>query len=492
MAVNAYAKLLKELACFTQTKYSVLSRDIGYDTSYISKWITGERLPAAKNVDCINQKFSKIFSEIIVKNHREKEFFHKFMVPEVYSEEEMIFQVYQCLSNAYRESLNRPDNSNQVNFENESLVMGRMNCRTLLQKMLKYKLEDLSTPVSIVITGEFCSLANNHFWQLFEDVNINIFPCSIHVMLDLSNLGINGNENVGKLYHCLDKLLDYNIYIYEQSSIAYQNIIVVENKFAIIYLMNEDGYIDMCVPVVNPVQVQMIYNKCKSLIMTQPILLLPKETLGMDRFGYRDTFFTSNRFFFFLTNGFEFLLPDEVFKRLYANTEKGLYKPATKEWVQRIEVIWKNLMDKAELHFILPTNAIIRYLETGYIHITDISYQLSKDERLLHIKQILSVMNLNHNIILGVLLPSVKAYRNESVLNLSFYSNYSTAFLKKNLKYISEKTFPIYLIDNPIFLQYIQNYFESQKESLYYKEYSDTQLGELYKQYHFLLDFLDS
>lgn len=54
--MNDYAEGLKELLEFVNIRYSVLSKEIGYDLSYVSKWVTGARLPAAKNVDLINQK----------------------------------------------------------------------------------------------------------------------------------------------------------------------------------------------------------------------------------------------------------------------------------------------------------------------------------------------------------------------------------------------------------------------------------------------------
>lgn len=487
---TVYAKTLKRIVLFAQIKYGLLAEAIGYDVSYISKWITGARLPAAKNMDVIHQDIGKFLAEIFIKEHREKEFCHTFGLPEISFSEELSFQIAQILCRAYRVSVRvkQPLGNNAAAIS--EFIFGKSDCQKVLHNLL-VSLEDNPAPLSMAITGELCNLGKNHFWQQIRNLNIKKQRCTIHVGLDLQLLEQRTATQVEVLYTCLDSLLNCNFYIHEGTFKAYQNIIVVEDRFALAYWLDGDGYIDVCMEITDAVQVRAFYNKCKAYLMTCPVLILPKDTLGMERFGYRDTFFTSQRFFYFLTNGFEFLLPDEVFISLSEKVRSGEVPAVTEEWVRRIFITWKKLMDKAELKFILPTNTIIRYLETGYIHLTDLSYKLSKEERRLHLEQILKVMQENPKISLGFIVPTSGLSYTENICNLSFYSNYSTAFFKKNLQAIVSGVAPIYLIENPILIQCFHKFFEGLKQLPCYKEYSAEELQRLYDRYQYLLDFLN-
>ena len=96
---------MKELLNFSQIKYAALSHAIGYDLSYVSKWTTGIRLPAAKNVDRINQEIARFLSEIIIKQDNLEAFAQHFLGRASIEQENVAFEIYQSLSCAYRNSL---------------------------------------------------------------------------------------------------------------------------------------------------------------------------------------------------------------------------------------------------------------------------------------------------------------------------------------------------------------------------------------------------
>ena len=57
-----FGKLLEKLLHLSNQKKSSLAKALGYDVSYISKWITGKNLPTQKNISDV----CKITSEFIV------------------------------------------------------------------------------------------------------------------------------------------------------------------------------------------------------------------------------------------------------------------------------------------------------------------------------------------------------------------------------------------------------------------------------------------
>ena len=103
--MNDYAEGLKELLEFVNIRYSVLSKEIGYDLSYVSKWVTGARLPAAKNVDLINQKIANAVTLVTIKLKLSEELKKRFLDSKHISDQDLEFEIYQYLSNRYRRSI---------------------------------------------------------------------------------------------------------------------------------------------------------------------------------------------------------------------------------------------------------------------------------------------------------------------------------------------------------------------------------------------------
>lgn len=487
MAENKYALLLKGMLRYIHIKYGVLAEVLGYDISYISKWVNGIRLPAAKNIDMINQNIAHYIASVLIKEQTVDEFSKQFMYEGCNSEDELNAEIYRLLMTAYQQTI-RSNIEKKNHKENTQVVIGQFNCQQMIQKILKNVIENSEQKVSICITGEFCSLMENDFWRFLSTIKLPVKPCQLYVSLDLDKMRC--QNMIGTLYHCLDELLDYEITLYDRTIDAYDNIIVIENEVALSYVLNEHGNIDMCVVLNDTIQINMLYHKCINFLHNTKEILIPKKTLGMEPFGFRDMFFTSNKYFYFLAHGFEFLLPDSVFQSLLENAKKGMYQPADENWICRIQSIWKNLMDKAELRFLVPSNSLIQYLETGYIHLNDFSYKLTLDERKQHLQQVLQSMKLNPHIVLGILLPATGTYGTNNFISLSFYSNYSTAFFKKNLHRINKNTAPIYLINDARLLNEFQAFFNEKMKSASYREYTYDQLIILYKRYKYLLDNL--
>ena len=62
-----FGKNIEKLIQFSGQKNYSLAKELGYDVSYISKWISGAMLPASKNIKnkmCIRDRSYIIYSSI--------------------------------------------------------------------------------------------------------------------------------------------------------------------------------------------------------------------------------------------------------------------------------------------------------------------------------------------------------------------------------------------------------------------------------------------
>lgn len=478
MAHSAYAALLKHLLAFTDTKYTALSEAIDYDMSYISKWVNGARLPASRHIDRVNQDMARFFAGRAAGQKREDALRKEFQLPLSASGEELVFQLYNLFNEAYHQTVKASSKEN-VRTAEIRLVTGRAACREALGKLLQEHLGKRTQQGEMIITGRFDTLEKNGFWKLLKENSGSGHACNIHLGLQMAAFQAEMPASAAAFYHCLDELLAYNFTLHEIKREAYHNIIVLKDGFAAFYYLDPDGYMDLCTLVTAEKQVAEIYNKCCSFMMVQPVLIEPKWTLGMDRFGYRDIFFTSDHYLFFLTNGLEFLLPDEVYDSLCRLIDQGKYPTATKEWVHRIQDLWYQIIEQGQMKIIMPKKSIIRYLETGFFYLTDMNYQMTPKERRDQLALIIEKMKQNPQLTAGMLLPDAAHEGYADFTNLAFYGNYTAAFFKKNTHQIGPESQPIYLLDSPELIRCMHDYFDGLTKEARYKEFSAANVGEL-------------
>ena len=135
----------------------------------------------------------------------------------------------------------------------------------------------------------------------------------------------------------------------------------------------------------------------------------------------------------------------------------------------------------------MPTTSLLRYVESGYIYLTDIEYRLTAEERKAHIKSIFEGLEKNPNLTIGVLLPTVSdgMYTGK---DLSFYSNYKTGFLKKNKRNIHNDADSFYVISSNRLHSILLNAFQNMKNQPSYRQYDLEALKKKYETYKPLIE----
>ncbi|MBS5181807.1 MAG: helix-turn-helix transcriptional regulator, partial [Streptococcus salivarius] len=65
-----FGKNIEKLIQFSGQKNYSLAKELGYDVSYISKWISGSMLPASKNIKNICEKTAKFVVDNATEIHK--------------------------------------------------------------------------------------------------------------------------------------------------------------------------------------------------------------------------------------------------------------------------------------------------------------------------------------------------------------------------------------------------------------------------------------
>lgn len=475
MGQENYAETLKKLLTFTQAKFVSIAEVVGYDISYVNKWSNGTKLPSSRYIEQINEDLGRYFTRLIKENNREKRFIKTFALPEDTTDLE--FAITQHLCAAYRASIHlthptktkdgKPAASLQV-------LTGTHNTKSFLSDLIHKEVSTKSGETELLVFDDFCTLYQAGFWNFFNDLPLQQKSLTVRVGLDLDRLD-DDCRLFEHVYATLNRLLDINFIFYDIKDIERSNLLIMKDSFVIQYALSNTGSFMMCSHISNGATVRDIYENFNFSDLTKRPLTALSDSLGMDNTGYRTAFYANSRFFFHLTNGFDFLLPHDVFESI-----RELSSPEQQQSIQRLCVTWEEIVNNAEIEFIIPTSSLMRYLENGYIYLTDVEYSLTPEERKEHIQTVLSTMQENPHIIMGVLstLGLGKSYKGE---NLSFYSNYKTGFMKKNKRYIHNQASPFYLITDRRLHTIVLNYFRSLKELPLYRQYKIDELLTIYE-----------
>lgn len=480
MIVETYPIALKKFMKFTKTKSVTLAERIGYDVSYISKWINGAKLPSSRAIERVNEDAAALFAETIEKLDRREDCCRYFSFPD--TTEDLTFAISDYLSRAYRTSLQSGRTEKSKKSWPVRIVTSHQKAAHFLKDLFRKKIPTLTGKEELVIYGEFFDFYDDGFWS-YLDVPSHYKRLRIRIGLDKEKLRRHP-KYVTRLYAVLNRFMDAEFTFYDFSALSDANLIILKDQFVIQYSLQSHRGMMMCSYIDDPAVVHDIYERFG--VHHTPKLLTHIQSPWNDDYGYRTSFYETSRFCFFLTNGIEYLLPQEVFDRLIAES------PADRAGsIERLRITWEEIIAKARVSIIVPTPSFMRYLETGHIDLTDVQYTLTPSERIEHLKVIARTLTQSQGITLGTmhLSPAFLSYKEA---NLSFYSNYRMSFFKKNTLAMNSQTDPFYIIVDKELDAMVRDYFDNMTKAPYYQPCSAQELESKTKIYQHMLEKITS
>lgn len=319
------------------------------------------------------------------------------------------------------------------------------------------------------------------FWKSVHAIHSSCSHIQIRVGLDIENLDRNPHYTAG-LYAVLNQNLNFDFSFYDIHDMEHADLIILKGNFVIQYALLTPRGFTMCTYIDDPASVQDIYEKFSLENAGRTEIITNVKSLWMVDQGYRTSFYTAGDFFFFLTNGIEYLLPHEVFDSILKKAS-----PEQVPSVERLCITWEEILNKAGMDIMVPTSSLMRYLESGYIDLTEVEYKLSPQERKAHIFHVLAALQKNPRLSVGMISVSSNTTAFQEA-NLSFYSNYKTSFFKKNPQYIQRDTNSFYVILNKRLNAVILNFFRHLKDLPQHHHYEEPELTEKYTLYKPLIE----
>lgn len=483
-----YGSLLKELLCFTDTKFVVLSKIVGYDISYISKWCKNIKIPSLKNILIINEKAATIFSKEIIKQNRVSEFYKAFEILEPTNfddsriEEILKECIYNLLNDAYKISENGLNEKVEKKQYGSKIILGKNQAGNFIREIISTTIENSTTNIELLSTIDICKGTANINLDTIEEYKFKDIRVSAKIGFDMEEFERNPNFYLWRIYFILNKKWNVEFDFFDNKNMDKLNIISIRDKFAIIVSLDSDGSIEVANVITDKETVNEIYDKAISKFRMGDILIRSAETSVLEQSGYRTDFYSNDEFQFLSTKGFEFLLPPEVILNIIDIAHGQGFSEDRSYLIRKLQITWEERFEKSKINFIILKSAIMKYIEDREIFYADIRYNLSTEQIKNQALKILESMRKNKDIKITILDNELLNY-DIDFFKISVYANNKKVFLKKNSKSIPSSIPLFYTIINEKLVKHINESLSYLKTKDFCTEYDVNAIENIFKKY---------
>ena len=434
-----FGKNIEKLIQFSGQKNYSLAKELGYDVSYISKWISGTMLPASKNIKNICEKTAKFVVDNATEIHKcEILAYYKLDINKYSSDESIIQYIQDMLNESYLFSSQKKANKNYIKVGKENTEQ----CNSLLYikpRLLKKHLdEDIMDLTKKEIKNDVILLAD--LFSLGKDDKLHIagIRSGSTIKTEMKNVRIrfliSFDENAEDIIFNTILLMNM-IKIYSNINFTFYSCkhaqysltsVIKENSFT--YTVYTDTKQCLFTNVSqDPKVVQDIYESLEEMIETRSrITFLEKNPREIILEKNYIEYMIGRDLRWLIGNMSELFMPSDLFLEI-GKIVFGESKEIVDE-LKNIDAILQNAIYKSNIQILMYENAIRQYISNGRLSFFNTTITLSLEQRQRHIEYMEKILKENEDI-------DIKLINGNLVDDFKNKEN-PTAYLSRNINII--------------------------------------------------------
>lgn len=434
-----FGKNIEKLIQFSGQKNYSLAKELGYDVSYISKWISGTMLPASKNIKNICEKTAKFVVDNATEIHKcEILAYYKLDINKYSSDESIIQYIQDMLNESYLFSSQKKANKNYIKVGKENTEQ----CNSLLYikpRLLKKHLdEDIMDLTKKEIKNDVILLAD--LFSLGKDDKLHIagIRSGSTIKTEMKNVRIrfliSFDENADDIIFNTILLMNM-IKIYSNINFTFYSCkhaqysltsVIKENSFT--YTVYTDTKQCLFTNVSqDPKVVQDIYESLEEMIETRSrITFLEKNPREIILEKNYIEYMIGRDLRWLIGNMSELFMPSDLFLEI-GKIVFGESKEIVDE-LKNIDAILQNAIYKSDIQILMYENAIRQYISNGILSFFNTTITLSLEQRQRHIEYMEKILKENEDI-------DIKLINGNLVDDFKNKEN-PTAYLSRNINII--------------------------------------------------------
>lgn len=486
MGKKNYGNTLRNLLTFSEIKFLILGNHLGYDVSYISKWCSGVKLPSPKSIKEINEKISELVSSEIISLNKENEFFNKFNIEKPrknisINSKILIEKIYNLLNSSYLEcsSCEEKETPDLFLIENTQI-------KSLLNTILRQQINEADLSLKFYMTLDITTVDCLYIISLLSKMKPENLKIKIYLGIPLLTDDNKSIENIKQIYMILNQFVNINFELYNSSYFEHLNTIVIKDKIAFIYSLNNDGKFETLISTTNKYKIKKLLSTLNKSMNSLNRVFSIKDHTCLIKKAYRTNFYTHDNFNFLLTTGFEFLISQDIIQNILNYALKKNFSKSELISMQDLMITWNEMFEKASINFFVFKSSILKYFQEKTIYFMNVEYKMNPDEILEHYNYFISALKSN---------PKIKIYViDDNLLNLDYldfkisvFCNKDSVFLKNVVLLSENKDDFLSTVNNYSTVRHINLVFDKLKNSKFCNEFSVEEIETSWEKYNHMI-----
>lgn len=432
-----FGKLLEKLLYLSNQKKSTLARELGYDVSYISKWISSKNLPSAKNINRICKNISNFIVKSLNKSSIEELSIYFELEVEVDEKEFLLKYIEHNLKEAYLNTLSRgvqkiPKTTySEERYNTYSAVKPRLMRKNVLDELNSYanKDDDLDITISLNLFDigkedkmSFADL-KKVFYPLSKSTNLKV-----RLLLGFSGENTDIAFNALLIINMLSEYPSVNFEIYNCNINSNTSIIIVKDKFIFNSIFTKEGHGLISNMSKEKKLVEELYFNMNDILKSKGKILSEKKSPKslIEEKNYMQ-YIMGKDLRWLIGSINELFMPPELFieiaQQVFGNQDKVMQE------LKKINILLQNVTYKSSLKVLIYESEIRQYLSSGKLYFFNIPVVLNFKQREKHIEYIEKILRDSEDVEIKLIDGNyVEDFKNN--LNPSLYLSKSFKFTK--------------------------------------------------------------
>lgn len=441
MSEREFGKLIEKLIYFSGQKNYSLAMELGYDVSYISKWINSTMLPTVKNI----KNISKITAEFIVNSSNESSLndiseYFKVELDENDNKNDILKKVIEeKINEAYSYSYNKVNKKSLKKDDEKNNSIQSIN-PSLRKKYLNDKMISLIEQSGYLNMIVLCNL-----FSINKDDKVHLAgirrgenkeSISKNVLLKMKYL-ISFDENIKDIIFDVMLFINmvtskerYNVELYSCEFSSSTLISVIKEKLVHTAIYNNNKCLTTVTSTDNNV-VEEMYDTLEDMINSQGRLIFRKKTpqemiISQDYMNY----IMNQELRCLVGEITELFMPSDLFLEIGESIFANDYEALTK--LKKIDTILQNATYNANLDIVMFESVFRKYVSNGNITFFNKPITLNLEQRQKHINHMKKLIYENENINLRII--------ENSLLDDLKVEEKPSLYLSKNISFLKERS----------------------------------------------------
>ena len=378
---NRFSSLLKHLMATAELKNYTLAKELQYDESYISKWVTGSLMPTEKTHEKVLQEISRC----IVRSLNEEGWNTLLAEYQLTDRSDLELALFDNLEAEYRYVMELKESTGSE-IAPKTTYFPELTLAQFLDKMHHPVLRKVKEQ-EVISVMDILSLDRNYQLGLAmlnssKNVASRNYPgVSFSMLINLDSPSRDKVYDVTFLLNMLGSLVDINFNLYSCPQAVGKLVFAVRDAYSIAGMIIDENH---CIAVTTSEDVKNcngVYDRLRSLC-SQEMLIVRKTSMKnmvRDRIYVQSLFARNQRWVLgFLT---EHLMPDDLFDELL-ESYCSLEPEAPREELRRVHALSSSVMREMGARVMITEGAILDFAVTGELDFFNRKFYLNPDQRL--------------------------------------------------------------------------------------------------------------